>query len=53
MVRCDIPDGDIVCSESKVECEKESEPEKLSLVGKLHHAIIEINGAKNKKFYED
>ena len=52
-MRCDIPDGDIVCSESKVECEKESKPEKSRVVGKLHLAIIEINGAKNKKFYED
>ena len=51
--RCEVPAGDIICSESKVECEKESKPEKLSLVGKLCRAIIEINGAKNKKFYED
>ena len=49
MGRCEVPAG----SESKVECEKQSQPEKLSLVGKLCHAIIEINGAKNKKFYED
>ena len=40
-------------AESKVECEKQYKPEKLSLVGKLCRAIIEINGAKNKKFYED